>query len=124
MGPENRLEARPSIVYHMLPAAVWAAVPADEPYRAATLESEGFVHCTAEGPILQAVANRFYRSEPGDWLILAVDLRQVTAPVRWEEADGRLFPHIYGPIARAAVVQVIPFGRSEDGSYELPEVLQ
>lgn len=121
---------RPTIVYHMLPAAVWAAVPPDGPYRAATLATEGFVHCTAEGPILQAVANRFYRSEAGDWLILAIDLDRLdrldpaAAPVRWEQADGHLFPHIYGPIARAAVVQVIPFGRSEDGSYELPEVLR
>jgi len=112
------------IVYHMLPAAVWEALPANEPYRAATLDTEGFVHCTAEGPILETVANRFYRSEGGNWLILAVDLRQVTAPVRWEEADGHLFPHVYGPIERAAVVEVIPFGRNEDGSYELPEVLR
>ena len=110
----------------MLPKAVWEAVPAAGPYRAATLQSEGFVHCTAEGPILQTVANRFYRSEAGDWLILAIDLNRLdgAAPVRWEEADGHLFPHIYGPIARAAVVQVIPFGRNEDGSYELPEVLR
>lgn len=119
--------SRPTVVYHMLPAAVWEAVPADGPYHAATLAAEGFVHCTAEGPILQTVANRFYRKEAGDWLILAIDLTRldpITAPVRWEAADDHLFPHIYGPIARTAVVEVIPFGRNEDGSYALPEVLR
>ena len=112
------------VVYHMLPKTAWEAVPSDEAYQAATLASEGFVHCTAEPPILEAVANRFYRSEGGDWLILAVDLSRVTAPVRWEAADGHLFPHIYGPIECAAVTQVLPFPRHADGSYRLPEALQ
>jgi uncharacterized protein (DUF952 family) len=107
----------------MLPKAAWEAVPAGSSYQAATLASEGFVHCTAEPPILEAVANRFYRSEAGDWLILLVDLDQVAAPVRWEAADGHLFPHIYGPIEREAVVSVIPFPRRDDGTYRVPEGL-
>ena len=114
----------PNIVYHMLPKAAWEAVPPGSDYLAETLASEGFIHCTAEPPILEAVANRFYRSEAGDWLILLVDLDKVAAPVRWEAADGHLFPHIYGPIAHAAVVRVLPFPRRADGAYQLPEGLQ
>jgi uncharacterized protein (DUF952 family) len=114
----------PNIVLHMLPKAAWEAVPPGGDYLADTLASEGFVHCTAEPPILETIANRFYRSEGGDWLILLVDLDKVTAPVRWEAADGHLFPHIYGPIARAAVVRIVPFPRRADGTYQLPEGLQ
>lgn len=110
-----------AVVYHMLPKAVWEALPPDGDYSAATLASEGFVHCTAEPPMLESVANHFYRSEPGDWLILSVDLQQVEAAVRWENADGHLFPHIYGPIPARAVVAVVPFPRRADGTYYLPE---
>jgi uncharacterized protein (DUF952 family) len=107
----------------MLPQTVWEAVSPGAAYQAATLASEGFVHCTAEPPLLERVANRFYRQEAGDWLILVVDLARVTAPVRWEAADGHLFPHIYGPIEYAAVVRVLPFGRDDAGAYHLPEGL-
>lgn len=112
------------IVYHMLSRADWEAVPVGGDYSAASLAREGFIHCTAEPWLLERVANSFYRHAAGEWLILHVDLRQVTAPVRWEEADGHLFPHIYGPIERAAVVQITPFPRQADGSYSLPEALQ
>lgn len=112
--------SRPSVVLHMLPAAVWNQLPVGSAYFAATLTSEGFAHCTAEPAMLEVVANRFYRGEPGDWLILHIDLEQVSAPVRWEEADGHLFPHVYGPIEQRAVVRVTPFPRSPDGTYCLP----
>jgi uncharacterized protein (DUF952 family) len=105
----------------MLPKATWDALPRSEDYKAATLAAEGFVHCTAEPALLEVVANSFYRGEPGEWVILAVDLTRVGAEVRWEPADGHLFPHIYGPIEHAAVVRVVPFPRALDGAYMLPE---
>jgi uncharacterized protein (DUF952 family) len=108
----------------MLPKAAWEAVPAAGAYHAETLASEGFIHCTAEPPMLERVANSFYRREVGEWLILLIDLDQVAAPVRWEAADGHLFPHVYGPIEREAVVRVAPFPRQADGSYQLPEELR
>jgi uncharacterized protein (DUF952 family) len=112
---------QPQIVYHMLPEATWDALPPGCAYAAETLSTEGFVHCTAEPQMLELVANRFYRTEPGDWLILAVDLDRLAAPVRWEKADDHLFPHIYGAIERSAVQNVVPFPRSPDGAYHLPE---
>jgi uncharacterized protein (DUF952 family) len=113
--------AQSTVVFHMLPKATWDALPADSIYRAEALDREGFVHCTAEPGMLEMVANRFYRNEPGDWLILAIDLAQVGAEVRWEAADGHLFPHVYGPIERHAVVGVAAFPRRPDGTYSLPE---
>jgi uncharacterized protein (DUF952 family) len=115
------VSSQPAIVYHMLPRATWDALPQGSDYRADTLDSEGFVHCTAEPGLLEVVANRFYRDEPGDWLILAVDLGQVHADVRWETADGHLFPHIYGPIEQRAVQRIVPFPRRQDGTYFLRE---
>ena len=115
---------QPHIVYHMLPESEWQARQAGSDYYAATLAGEGFIHCTAELPLLERVANSFYQERAGDWLILTVDLNRVAAPVRWEEAGGRLFPHIYGPIDSLAVVGVAPFPRQADGTYYLPEALR
>jgi uncharacterized protein (DUF952 family) len=112
---------QPQIVYHMLPKATWDALPPGGAYAAQTLATEGFVHCTAEPNMLEVVANRFYRAQPGEWLILSVNLAAVAAPVRWEQADGHLFPHIYGVIERSAIQDVKPFPRSPDGAYHLPE---
>ena len=102
------------IVYHMIPQARWEATPPESPLAADTLATEGFIHCTAEPERLLQVANRFYCSIPGEWLILAVATRQLTAPLHWEVADGHLFPHIYGPIDRIAIVDVFSFPRHGD----------
>jgi uncharacterized protein (DUF952 family) len=115
------VSAQPGVVFHMLSKTTWDALLPGSDYRADSLASEGFVHCTAEPHMLEVVANRFYRTQQGEWLILAVDLEQVAAEVRWEAADGHLFPHIYGPIDRRAVTRVVPFPRHQDGTYYLPE---
>ena len=105
------------IIFHMLPAAVWQAQPADDPYRADTLVTEGFIHCTGEPERLVMVGNAFYRQIPGPFLILCVETERLTATVRWEAADGHRFPHVYGPIDRAAIVDVIAFPRNPNGDF-------
>ena len=115
------MSTQTNVAFHMLPKDRWDALSPGADYRADTLALEGFVHCTAEPPMLEVVANRFYREEPGEWVILAVDLQKVGAEVRWEEADGHLFPHIYGPIEQHAVLRVAPFPRRQDGTYYLQE---
>lgn len=115
------MSTQPDIAFHMVPKNKWGAVTPGGDYRADTLALEGFVHCTAEPPMLVVVANRFYREQPGEWVILAVDLQKVGADVRWEEADGHLFPHIYGSIEQHAVLRVVPFPRHQDGTYYLLE---
>ena len=119
--PDTQPDTQPAVAFHMLLKNKWDALPPGSDYRADTLPVEGFVHCTAEPPMLVVVANRFYREQPGEWVILAVDLQKVGADVRWEEADGHLFPHIYGPIEQHAVTRVVPFPRRQDGTYYLQE---
>ena len=103
-----------TVIYHMTTRADWEGTSPDANFVAATLADEGFIHCTAEPERLLQVANRFYRSTPDEWVILTVATAQLTAPLRWEAADGHLFPHIYGPIARDAIVAVTPFPRNGD----------
>lgn len=111
-----------TLIYHMLPVTTWQTLPPDAEYRAESLATEGFIHCTGESERLAEVANRFYRQERDDFVILSIVPGLLEAELRWEEADAHLFPHVYGPISRAAIVAVTPFPRSADGTFEAPNL--
>ena len=51
------------------------------------------------------VANRFYLAV-SNLVLLWIDPETLTSEIRWEPADGTLFPHIYGPINLEAVMSV------------------
>ncbi len=108
------------MIYHILPQAVYDALDNTQPYRADTLETEGFIHCTGAPGLLVMVANRFYRQGVGPFVLLCIDETGITSVVRWEESDGNFFPHIYGPLDWDAVEQVIDFPRSADGAFVSP----
>ena len=109
-------------IYHLAPADRWRACPTGEPYLPAEYKADGFVHCTAGDDRMLQVANRFYRGTLGDWVLLVIDPARLTAPLRWERPApdddlAPLFPHLYGPIDAAAVVEVRPVQRSADGTF-------
>ena len=112
------------IIYHMLPATIWQALAPQADYVAETIATEGFIHCTREPTRLREVANRFYRHLEGEFLILAIDSAALQAELRWEKADGHLFPHIYGPIERRAIVGIHTFPRAADGTFQQPDLPQ
>jgi uncharacterized protein (DUF952 family) len=105
------------IIFHLLPTALWQAQPTYEPYHADTLATEGFIHCTREVERLVVVANHFYRQINGAFMILCVETERLTAEVRWEVSHGHLYPHVYGSIDRAAIVDVIAFPRNPNGDF-------
>jgi uncharacterized protein (DUF952 family) len=56
-----------------------------------------------------------------DLLLLKIDPQKLSAPVKYEDVgDGRLFPHIYGPLDVSAVIAVVNFPPRDDGTFELP----
>lgn len=105
------------MIYHMLPRSVWADQASDQPYVGDTLATEGFIHCTGDAGLLTQVANHFYRAMPDAFVVLAIDEDTVQAPVKWEEADGHLFPHIYGVLNLDAVRAVRPLLRNAAGEF-------
>jgi len=111
------------MIYHILPQAAYAAHNPAQPYRAESLETEGFIHCTGQPDLPIWVANRFYRGTSGPFVVLCIDEKRIPLDVRWEESDGKLFPHIYGPLDWDAVERVIDFPRSQNGTFLLPSDL-
>jgi uncharacterized protein (DUF952 family) len=95
------------MIFHICPREDWEAAQEAGVYTAESLESEGFIHCSKTEQIA-GVANAFYKGiEVLVLLHIALDKLQVE--VRWEEAEGEVFPHIYGPINLNAVVEVEDF---------------
>ena len=91
-------------ILHITTRPDWQAALEAGEYRAASLDSEGFIHCSTAEQIA-ATANRFYAGQSG-LLLLHIDPQLLAAEVRWEPADGQEFPHIYGPLNPDAVVDV------------------
>ena len=106
-------------IYHLVSPSLWNSLGTG-PYRAASLETEGFIHCSNADQVAQA-ANRFY-SDCAALLVLYIDAGRLTHEVRDEPAQsGERFPHIYGPIHRDAVVHVQPLQRDGSGRWVFEE---
>ncbi|MBC8160520.1 MAG: DUF952 domain-containing protein [Roseiflexaceae bacterium] len=107
-------------IYHLVSQERWRSWPADADYLPAEYTQDGFVHCTAGDELMLQVANRFYRGVPGQFLLLVLDAEQLTSPLVWERpADelAPLFPHIYGPINRAAIIGERTLLRDASGDF-------
>ena len=103
-------------IYHLVRRGEWEKTPT-EPYRAPSLATEGFIHCSQATQVAWA-ANNFYK-DAADLLVLEIDPQRLGSEVRTEQAKhGEWFPHIYGPIERTAVVRVHEMSRGTDGRWQ------
>ncbi len=102
------------MILHVVPLDEWSADP-HLPYRPPSLATEGFAHCSADEASALAVADARYRQVPGPLLVLCVEESALAAEVRWEGAGSVLFPHVYGPVERAAVTAVLEVRRDAEG---------
>jgi len=105
---------RPTL--HLVPAAAWEARDPGSPYLPAAYPEDGFVHCTDGDPEMVVVANRFYRGDPRDFLLLTLDLDRTGSPWRFDDPEQR-YPHVYGPIDPACVIGVRRMFRRPDGEF-------
>jgi uncharacterized protein (DUF952 family) len=104
------------LTYHLTPVDWWEGVPANEPLTAPSLEAEGFIHCTDGAEATVATANRHYRDDPRPFVVLTVDLDRITSPWRIDDPAG-IYPHVFGPIDRPAILGVVPAPRDADGRF-------
>jgi len=97
-----------SLIFHVLTPSSWAEAKSRGAYRAPSLETEGFIHCSKPEQVA-GVVERYYRDVP-NLLVLEIDEARVTSPMKYEPATGRteIFPHIYGPLNLDAVLRATP----------------
>lgn len=102
-------------IFHIASAAAWAT-PGDA-YSGDTLESEGFIHCSTASQVLSVAHARFRGRR--DLVLLCIDPKRVALEIRYENLEGgdELFPHIYGPLEREAVLGAEPLEPGADGRF-------
>ena len=107
------------MIYHIVSRSDWENA-GTEPYRAPSLDSEGFIHCSYEHQVA-AVANQFYRDQT-DLVLMCIEPDRLTSRALAEDPGcGELFPHVYGPINREAVVAVRALNRDGEGRWVFPQ---
>ena len=108
-------------ILHITRRVDWETAVTTPPYRADSLTTEGFIHCSTAAQVL-GPANEFYRGQT-DLVLLVIDSDKTKAEIVYEDCyeTGQQFPHIYGPLNLDAVVKVVDFPPNADGSFSLPD---
>ncbi len=108
---------RPSgVTHHLTPEEVWARQAEAKTYEPEAFAADGFIHCTDGETDLLKVGSQYYRSDRRPYVVLDIAVDRVVPPVRYEDA-GRIYPHIFGPLNRDAVVGVRRAVRLADGTF-------
>ncbi len=116
-----------SMIVHITTNADWNASSPSGEYRAASLDTEGFIHCSTVKQCVDT-ANVFFKGQKG-LVLLCINEALLSSEVRYEAPTGggahdpsvgSLFPHVYGPINVGAVTKVVDFPPDKNGSFSLP----
>jgi uncharacterized protein (DUF952 family) len=118
------------MIYHITSRMAWNQARERGDYRAESLVTEGFIHCSTDEQVIP-VAEKFYKGQEG-LLLLVIEPGRLTSALKWEPPaegapplgvrEGDLFPHIYGPINLEAVVRVFDLESAPDGKYNFPQL--
>lgn len=107
-------------IYHLALGGEWRQAQAAGVYERSTrgqsLQEVGFIHASGAAQV-EATYGRFH-ADAGEVLLLTIDPRRLTSPLRWEPApeSGECFPHIHGPLPVEAVLAVEPFPPPDTGA--------
>ena len=91
------------LVFKIVDRASWEAVSGAASFGGSPLDArDGFIHLSSASQVRDTAA-RYFAGQP-DLLLVAVDATSLGGALRWEPSrNGEPFPHVYGPLPRAAV---------------------
>jgi uncharacterized protein (DUF952 family) len=99
-------------IFHITTPEAWAAAQQAGCYttstRGRTLAEEGYIHCSQRDQV-QWIRGRYF-GDLDDLVLLEIDTDRLTSPWHTEQLAGanEPYPHVYGPVDLAAVVDVRP----------------
>ncbi|WP_028047400.1 DUF952 domain-containing protein [Cellulomonas sp. URHE0023] len=111
-------------ILHVTQRPDWEAAQVAGTYRwstkGRTFEDVGFIHASSRAQ-LPAVASAVFADGDEELCVLLLETDTIIAAgteVRYEDGgNGELYPHIYGPIDPAWVVDVVPAHIGPDGTF-------
>ena len=107
------------IAYHGTPKKYFENLDPRQPYVPEPFAREGFIHTTEGREAVSITLTRYYKSSTEPWVVLYIDQDRVTSPIRYDD-PAEVFPHIYGPLNRDAILAVEDIGRAPDGTFLKP----
>ena len=118
------------MIFHITTDKDWQTAKVRGSYRAPSLDSEGFIHCSTREQVLP-VAENFYKGQEG-LILLVIDPELLEATLKWEPPAGggpppgvgedELFPHIYGEINIASVIDTLALTPDSAGTFSMPAI--
>ena len=121
------MSSPPQPIYHLAPASELRAGTTSTGYSPGRLQEDGFVHCAGSPAVALAVAADYFKDLGEPLYVLVIDPARLDPEVRFEAAapidgggtahleEATSFPHVYGPIDRAAIVEAARLEPAEDG---------
>ena len=91
-------------IFHITQAEYWKNFADQRDYSVSSLTTEGFIHCSMQDQIVGTL-QRFFVGQH-NLVLLHIEPSRLNHLLKYEEADGKLFPHVYGPINRDSIVKV------------------
>ena len=117
------------MIFHITSHIAWDEAQQRGDYRAESLTTEGFIHCSTISQVLP-VAENFYKSQRR-LVLLVIEPVLLSSPLKWEAPSGGSpppgvpkgdpFPHIYGPINLDAVMKIVDLEKNEADEFILPD---
>ena len=118
------------MIFHITSRSDWENAQQLGDYRAASLETEGFIHCSTSSQVLP-VAENYYQGQSG-LVILVIEPALLSSDLKWEAPsggspppgvpEGDSFPHIYGPMNLNAVIKVFELKTDSNNTFILPDL--
>lgn len=114
---------RRTLIVHIALKSEWERAQRTGVYRSASLEHDGFIHCSDVDQVID-IANKLFRGQT-DLALLCIDEALVTHSVKYEDLyqAQALYPHIYGALNLDAITSVVDFKPGTDGMFSLPDAL-
>jgi uncharacterized protein (DUF952 family) len=93
------------VIYHVVTPETWAAFDTDL-YFAPSLYSEGFIHCSFAEQ-LDGVIRRYYAHYEKVIVVGIETDKLMSRVVKEPSTSNEIYPHVYGPLNRNAMISVI-----------------
>ncbi len=106
-------------IYHICQIEDWRAAQKQGKYAPPSVETDGFIHFSRAEQV-EKVINTFYKDLP-HLVLLHTEIDKIVPELKWEESDGEIFPHIYGPLNLDAVVHIEVLLPGTSGLYIYPQ---
>lgn len=109
-------------IYKICPESLWRSAESQGEFRGSPDDHrDGFVHFSTAAQVAETAA-KYFAGATG-LILVAVDAAALGPLLKWERSrGGALFPHLYAPLALAAVRWARPLPDEVDGVRPMPEL--